>query len=139
MSLLFLAFAAVQLNAATVTVKVGPGTIFNPNSVTVNPGDTVQWVWQAGAGSHTSQSDSAVATENWNSGVLVDGQSFSHTFNTTGNWPYYCSIHSVPGGSAMNGVVHVNAVVVVPALSRTALMLLAVTMAAVAGFLLRRA
>ena len=139
LSLLCLISIAMVANAATVTINVGPGTIFNPNNITVNPGDTVKWVWQAGAGAHTSQSDSPVAVESWNSGVLVDGQSFSHTFSTAGNWPFYCSLHSVPGGVAMNGVVHVNAPApVAPTLSRTMLMLLAAMMVVSAFAVLRR-
>lgn len=34
---------------------------------------------------------------------------FTHTFNTPGNYPYYCFLHSLPGGTFMNGVVQVAA------------------------------
>ena len=92
--------------AVTVNVAVGPGLTFNPSSVTIAPGDTVSWNW-AGA-PHTSTSDSSTGSDVWNSGVLVVG-SFTHTFNTVGDFPYYCALHSFPGGTFMNGVVHVAA------------------------------
>jgi plastocyanin len=92
--------------AATVNVTVGPGFAFAPSSVTIASGDTVQWNW-AGA-FHTSTSDTSTGAEVWDSGTKSTG-SFSHTFNTVGDWPYYCKLHSVPGGTVMNGVVHVAA------------------------------
>jgi hypothetical protein len=48
-----------------------------------------------------------VGPEVWDSGFLSSG-TFSHTFTTPGNYPYYCQVHSVPGGTAMNGVVIVS-------------------------------
>jgi hypothetical protein len=38
--------------------------------------------------------------------VPVNG-TFAHTFGTAGSYPYYCAIHSFPGGTNMNGVVNV--------------------------------
>lgn len=102
--------------AATIPVAVGPGFNFTPANVTVAPGDTVTWTFFA---THTSTSDNPAAAEAWNSGVLSSG-TFSHTFNTPGTYPYYCSIHSFPGGSFMNGVVTVAAAVVAPAITSVA-------------------
>ncbi len=96
--------------AATVNVGVGPGLTFTPNSVTVAPGDTVQWNFAFGF-PHTTTSDRTTGAEAWNSGIRSSG-SFSHTFTTAGDWPYYCTLHSLPaflGGTSMNGVVHVAA------------------------------
>lgn len=67
---------------------------------------TQGWVF---AGSpHTTTGDATTGPEAWDSGVLSTGV-FTHTFTTIGNWPYYCALHSFPGGSAMNGVVRVVA------------------------------
>lgn len=114
---LFPAFVAILIPVAsfgaTANVTVGPGLSFTPSSVTIAPGDTVQWNF---AGVHTTTSDTATGPEVWDSGVLSSG-SFSHTFNTVGDWPYYCSLHSVPGGTAMNGVVHVLAPAPAPTLT----------------------
>ena len=98
--LLYCACAA----AADQTVNVGPGNAFSPASVTVAPGEKVTWVW-AGA-FHSSTSDSQIGAEVWDSGIISTGQ-FSHTFTTPGTYPYYCSLHSFPGGTAMNGTVQV--------------------------------
>jgi plastocyanin len=91
---------------ADQTVQVGPGMTFSPASVTVAPGEAVTWVFQ---GFHTSTSDSATGPEVWDSGFLSTGN-FSHTFTTPGSYPYYCQVHSTPGGTAMNGVVVVSGV-----------------------------
>src|ERR1700686_2984158 len=92
--------------AATTNVTVGPGLAFNASSVTIAPGDTVQWNW-AGA-FHSSTSNPTSGPEFWDSGVMSTGI-FSHTFTTVGDWPYYCTLHSSPTGTAMNGVVRVVA------------------------------
>jgi plastocyanin len=39
----------------------------------------------------------------WDSGLMSSG-SFSHTFSSTGSFPYFCTIH----GSLMTGTVVVN-------------------------------
>jgi plastocyanin len=95
------------LSAATVNVSVGAGFSFSfsPATVTVAPGDTVRWNFQS---THTTTSDSQTGPEVWDSGVLSSGF-FAHTFNTPGNYPYYCFLHSSPGGTFMNGLVQVVA------------------------------
>jgi len=93
------------LFAATVNVSVGPGFSFSPPTVTVAPGDTVRWNFLA---THTTTSDLQTGPEVWDSGVMSSGF-FTHTFNTPGNYPYYCFLHSSPGGTFMNGVVQVAA------------------------------
>jgi plastocyanin len=92
------------------TVQVGPGMTFSPANVTVAPGDTVTWNFNE---LHTSTSDSQIGPETWDSGQLSSG-TFSHTFNTPGTYPYYCFIHSSPGGTLMNGVVEVSGVGATP-------------------------
>ena len=41
---------------------------------------------------HTSTSQSSSA-ENWDSGLMAQGDTFCRTFTTTGTFPYQCSIH----------------------------------------------
>jgi len=91
--------------AATVGVNVGPGLSFSPPTVTVAPGDTVVWTFLS---FHSSTSDLQTGPEVWDSGVKSTG-TFSHTFTTPGTYPYYCSVHSFPGGTFMNGSVQVQA------------------------------
>jgi plastocyanin len=98
------AMLASHTVAADQTVQVGPGLSFSPATVTVAPGETVTWSFQA---LHTSTSDEQTGPETWDSGLLSSG-TFSHTFQTPGDYPYYCAVHSSPGGFAMNGVVVVS-------------------------------
>ena len=94
---------------ADQNVAVGPGIAFVPSSVTVAPGEQVIWTWAAGTLPHSTTSDATTGPEVWDSGVQGEGATFSHTFNTPGTYPYYCQVHSFPGGTAMNGVVIVAA------------------------------
>jgi plastocyanin len=104
-------FAQAGVIAADQSVTVGPGISFSSTSVTVAPGETVTWTWADGSFPHSTTSDSQVGAEVWDSGILTTG-SFPHTFNTPGDYPFYCKFHSLPasqGGTMMNGVVHVVA------------------------------
>jgi plastocyanin len=106
--------APVVVFGAIVDVAVGPGLSFTPSTVTINTGDTVRWTWSGAL--HTSTSNTTTGAEVWDSGLKSTG-TFSHTFTHTGDWPYYCSLHSFPGGTAMNGVVHVAAPAPPPAIT----------------------
>jgi plastocyanin len=84
-----------KASAATVDVTVAPNGdhVFSPSSVTVHPGDTVRWTWASGM-FHSSTSGTPGAPNGiWDSGVLSTYASFSQTFNTSGNFPYYCVVH----------------------------------------------
>lgn len=89
---------------ADETVQVGPGLSFSPAVVTVAPGETVTWNFNE---THTSTSDSQTGPETWDSGFLSSG-TFAHTFQTPGSYSYYCALHSIAGGTMMNGVVEVS-------------------------------
>jgi plastocyanin len=101
-----------SIAAADQTVDVGPGIAFSPSTVVVAPGEKVTWVWQSGP--HSSTSDATSGSEVWDSGILSAGATFSHTFSTVGDHPYYCLVHSSPGGTMMNGIVRVAAPTVTP-------------------------
>ena len=113
---LALFFAAV-IAPADQTVVIGPGLSFNPPTVTIAPGEAVIWNWAAGP--HSTTSDTTVGPEVWDSGVRFAGASFSHTFSAPGTYPYYCSVHSFPGGTGMNGVVRVVAPTATPTPTQT--------------------
>ncbi len=79
--------------AATITVTVGNNCFcFSPSSVTIHPGDTVRWTWSSTGHSSTSGTPGA-PNGIWDSGILNQGAMFSHTFNTVGSFPYYCTPH----------------------------------------------
>src|SRR5215469_2668934 len=93
-------------SATTFDVTVGPGTdlVFSPSSVTIHPGDTVRWTW--GSNFHSSTSGVPGNPNGiWDSGVINQGSVFSHTFNSTGTFPYYCITHG--GCCGMVGMVTV--------------------------------
>ncbi|MFZ3375968.1 MAG: dockerin type I domain-containing protein [Chthoniobacterales bacterium] len=88
-------------------VTVGPnGTlVFSPDPVTISVGDTVRWTW--GSGGHSSTSGTPGFPNGlWDSGILNQGQMFSHTFNTAGSFPYYCTVHGQCCG--MTGTINVE-------------------------------
>jgi plastocyanin len=101
-----LAFCPIVASAATVTVLVGNGGFFfSPSSVTIHPGDTVQWSWSSSG--HTSTSGTPGSPNGlWDSGFLNPGQTFSYTFNTAGSFPYFCTAHGQCCG--MTGMVNVT-------------------------------
>lgn len=64
---------------------------FNPSVLTVKKGETVTWV----------NNDSAlhqIKSVTFNSSQLSKGQTFSFTFDDTGNFDYLCSIHPSMSG-----------------------------------------
>ena len=114
--------------AATHNVAVGPGFAFSPADVTVNAGDTVLWTWAGGSHTVTSgtgPTDPSVGVAfNSRAPTLVIGTTFSHTFNSTGDFPYFCTPHFA---FAMTAVVHVVAAPV-PSLGAWALLATAMLM-----------
>ncbi len=76
-----LATAAAPAQAATKTVLIG-ATFFDPQTVTVNQGDTVTWT--SGAGRHTVSANNGA----FDSGALAEGQTFSYTFGAPGSYAY---------------------------------------------------
>lgn len=78
-------------SADTVEIKI-ENLKFTPAQVTIKPGDTVHWTWITTGHSTTS---GAGCTQNniWDSGIQSAGSEFSHTFNTVGDYPYFCQPH----------------------------------------------
>src|SRR5687768_9052157 len=105
---LFLVIALVAGSAVAddFTVTVGPGLVFIPSSLSIRQGDTV--MWQFVDNNHTTTSNATTGVDSWDSGVLNEFDSFSHTFFTAGTHRYYCDVHSSPNGSAMNGEIVVQ-------------------------------
>lgn len=105
--------------AATVRVKVGAGGLkFTPQSVAIQVGDTIQWVWAAD--SHSSTSGTPGNPDGlWDSGVQNSGFVFNQTFTTAGTFNYFCTPHggccgmvgsvTVSTQTAAAGAVFVNA------------------------------
>jgi plastocyanin len=71
---------------------------YDPETVTVNVGDTVTWVNE-----DAPQHDVVADNGEFKSDLFEKGQTFAFTFTQAGAYPYHCSIH--PG---MTGVVIVQ-------------------------------
>jgi plastocyanin len=105
-ALALLAGGAGAARAASVEVKV-ENIVFVPAEVTIFEGDTVVWTWANGTHSTTSEDCMCGCTCLWDSGVHATGTpafQFEYTFDTAGDYAYYCQVHVARG---MVATVHV--------------------------------
>lgn len=88
-----------------VTVKVGAdkGLAFDPASVHVDNGATVQWKWTGKGAGHSVVAEDG--TFNSGNPVQTTGIAFEYTFNEDGIYHYYCVVHK---GQGMKGAVVVG-------------------------------
>jgi plastocyanin len=84
---------------ATQTVQVvsDPNTVgaFQPKTVAVKKGDTVEWDWTDQGNQHTVTAEDG----SFDSGLCAAGNKFFVTFNNTGTVNYKCTIHAQMTGS----------------------------------------
>jgi plastocyanin len=88
--------------ASVVQVRVLDDS-FLPQTVTVQPGDTVVWTNYGSVG-HTVAADSGMFMSN----TLNPGVNFSYTFNTPGTYAYHDQSYGSAGGAGMAGTVTVG-------------------------------
>ncbi|MFC4449713.1 plastocyanin/azurin family copper-binding protein [Halorussus aquaticus] len=87
----------------TEEVVVGPGgsLVFEPAELTIAPGTTVKWVWESD--NHNVVPESQPDGANWEgtdggaSKTYNTGHEYSHTFETTGTYEYFCQPHKTAG------------------------------------------
>lgn len=95
-------FVLSPYNPITETPDAQAVTAAEPFSLTVNVGDTVNWIRVDGE--HNVVADDG----SFNSGEPSDTWlAFSYTFNEAGLFPYHCSAHGGPGGVGMSGIINV--------------------------------
>jgi plastocyanin len=88
---------------SSVEVVVGPGgsLVYEPAELYITPGTTVEFVWDSD--NHNivvdSQPDDAgwEGTEGGASDLYNEGHEYSHTFETMGEYEYYCQPHRSAG------------------------------------------
>jgi plastocyanin len=110
LSTILLVFASFVISVApaaaeTYTVKMGSdsGVLkFEPDTLTIKPGDTVKWVNNKLAPHNvvfdSSKMDEAVATKMSHKNLVFSpGESFESTFNESGEYTYYCEPHRGAG------------------------------------------
>jgi plastocyanin len=102
-----LALFASNVLAANYDVTATAGNTFSPQNLTIGVGDSVTWTNAGGPQPHdvvfedgSFQQPTPPSTSTWTA---------TRTFNTTGTFPYYCSIHGFTGGIGMSGTVAVSA------------------------------
>ena len=94
--------------AATFQVQVGgDAPNFSPSALTVQAGDTVEWVW-ASSGFHHSVTSGINGKPDgrFDSAIHTDPFTFTYTFPSVGTFNYYCQPHLSMG---MTGQVTVTA------------------------------
>jgi len=96
---------------STTTVAVGPGGdfVFEPDTVYIQPGATVEWVWESDF--HNVVPGEIPEGAEWEgtpggpSETYDTGYTYSHTFTQTGTYNYWCEPHK---GQGMVGDIVVN-------------------------------
>jgi plastocyanin len=103
----FTAIGTPDPNAAnTVHVLSDGGNRFQPASISVFVGDTVNWLWPVGSASHSIVPDDGNVPPT--SGAPAGYPKFlSFRFTIPGVYDYHCAVHGGPGGVGMSGSVTV--------------------------------
>ncbi len=81
---------------------------FDPKTITIAPGQTVEWRNTSVLSWHTATCDPKLAkhaasvslpagAQPFNSGAVKAGQTYSHTFTTPGTYHYFCIPHESMG------------------------------------------
>lgn len=85
----------IALMGGTVHQVGISGFTYTPNDLTIQLGDSVDFT---ASGTHPLRSDDSLFSCNANC---------TQTFNTVGEFRYYCDNHGGPGGSGMSGIIRV--------------------------------
>lgn len=72
------------------------GYSFSPGTLTIRVGENVTWT-NTNSVQHNVVSDSSA--DPFTSGILNNGQTYTHQFNQVGTFPYHCSIHPTMTGT----------------------------------------
>jgi len=105
--IMFTAIGGPDPDAAnTVHVLTDGGNRFQPASITVMVGDTVNWLWPVASAGHNIVPDDGNLPAT--SGAPTGYPKFlSFRFMTPGVYHYHCAVHGGPGGVGMSGAVTV--------------------------------
>jgi len=79
--------------AKVVKINPDPATVgrYDPSSVSVTKGQTVEWDWVDNSAQHSVTSDDNTT---FDSCLQSAGAKFVVTFNTAGDFKYHCTIHA---------------------------------------------
>lgn len=105
-SVLFFLFIMSCGSSTTATPDTGEAVTiqslsFSPSTLTIAVGTTVTWTNNGGT-NHTVTSgtfgDADSGTE-FDSRVVIDGETFVHEFTTAGTYDYHCDLHPTMTGT----------------------------------------
>ena len=74
-----------QSNTGKYTVSIDLYA-FDPSNITITKGATVTWT-------NNDQTQHTVTSNNFDSGRIDPGNTYSHTFNDAGTFIYHCEVH----------------------------------------------
>jgi glucose/arabinose dehydrogenase len=86
--------APSKILAGQANVDIEPGD-FNPQVVTISPGDDVVWTW-------VSEQHNTVGSF-WDSGIFNTGYVYTNNFPNAGTFPYICIVHGFDGTVIVDG------------------------------------
>jgi plastocyanin len=92
--------AAAHAATSNVTIK---DNVFIPDTVSIQPGDTVTWTNNGRSPHNVTYGDKSKASP-----TINPGGTYSITFSTAQTVYYYCSFHSSGPGKGMAGVIKVG-------------------------------
>ena len=89
-----------------VTVEIRDNS-YSPQSIPINKGDTVQWMWVGTDPTHTVTAKDGL----FSSGAIftTPGKTYEVTFNQNGTFEYFCVAHGAGLQDTMKGSVRVGA------------------------------
>jgi plastocyanin len=91
--------APISDNSTAVKIVANDGSdSYSPNPVQVGIGETVMWVNDDSTVHTATASDDA-----FDSDILMRGDAFSFTFDSEGEYPYYCGLHPNMVGTVVVG------------------------------------
>lgn len=94
-------------SGAAATIHVG-NFYYNPKTVTVKVGETVEWIWDGGTHTVTSGS-SCTSDKKWDSGVHSTAKyKFTHKFTEAGTFPFFCDFMDHCTSKGQEGTVTVT-------------------------------
>lgn len=91
-----LGISATSAPASNTVVVQITNFAYNPASVTITKGETVEWINNDDA-KHTATANGGT----FKSPDLAKGQSFKQTFTTDGTFAYYCAFHRAMKGTVV--------------------------------------
>ena len=91
------AFAETQVSISVYASSpncTDTDTCYSPSELTILVGSSVTWLNDSGV-IHTVTSGNLLEGSDgiFDSGIIMSGDTFSHTFSEAGHYQYYCTIH----------------------------------------------